>query len=186
MAIFNTNNMPIESCTFGMPLSAIGQVSGDTGTRTTGDWSSGGQLWAGAGANNNTKTLVLALPQFTLPQGYAYPGGIDTDAGETLADADIVLNFRAKVSANAATSQQIDAQVYVSDLQGGVGSDIVSTAAQNLTTSWATYSFTCDGTTLLIGSQLNAYMRAVVNDSGGAGTITAQIGAVWWTINVRG
>lgn len=186
MAIFNTNNMPIESNTIGMPLSDIGQVSGDTGARTAGDWSSGGQIWAAASANNNTKTLVLALPQLTLPQGYAYPGGIDPDAGESASDADIVLNIRAKVSANAATSQQIDAQVYVSDLQGGVGSDIVSTAAQSLTTSWATYSFTCDGTTLLIGSQLNAYIRTVVNDTGGSGTCTAQIGSVWWTVGVRG
>jgi len=156
MAIFNTNDMPIESSLYIAELNGTTQASGDAGTYEDGDWSSGGRKWSAAGANNNTKTLVLAVPQLILPQGYAYPGNIDTDAGETVAQSDIVLNIRAKVSASAATSQQIDAQVYVSDLEGGVGSDIVSTAAQNLTTSWATYSFTCDGTTLLIGSELNA------------------------------
>lgn len=186
MAIFNTNDMPIESCEFVAPLDITLQVSGDAGTYEDGDWSSGGRKWSAAGANNNTKTMVLGLTQFMLPQGYAYPGGIDPDAGETASESNIILNIRARVSASAATSQQIDAQVYVSDTEGGVGSDIVSTSAQNLTTSWATYSFTCDGTTLLIGSTLNAYVRTVVNDSGGSGTCTAEIGEIWWTVGVRG
>jgi hypothetical protein len=186
MANFNIQKLPIVVRDYGLPLETMAEVGGNSSLLVRGVWSSGGRYWTSDSANNNTKTIELACAQFVLPYGYAFPGSIQTSIGETLAQSNVTLAISAQITAAAATSANIDAQAYVSDLEAGAGSDIVTTAAQTLGTSWAVFNFTLDGTTLLEGSALNIFIRGVVNDSGGSGTIAAEIGDVRLLIGQRG
>jgi hypothetical protein len=78
-----------------------------------------------------------------------------------------VLRLSAKVSATRQVAQTIDVTVQVIGSDGSAGSDICSTAVQNLTTSYADYDFTITGTSLSGGDLLYIVVTLATDDTGG-------------------
>jgi hypothetical protein len=160
-------------------------VGADSLTAAHGGWGSGTFAASGVSANNNTKTHVLQC-EIQLPTEYVYAGGVDTaNAGESASDADFDIVIWADLDGAAATSATIDAEAYESDLDGTVGSDLVTTAAQNLGTSAAAFSFTVDASGVAQNATINIVIRAVVNDTGGTGSCAFNWYASYLTINAR-
>lgn len=131
---------------------------------TSGTHGSASPVLTGNGANNNSKSdsariLVSLSPFYT-------------------AGATVTLRVRCKISAAAATAQTIDALVFKSDLAAGVSSDLCTTSAQTITTSYANYDFTIDPTTLSPADTLDVLITALSNDTGGSGTCTITISNV--------
>lgn len=68
---------------------------------------------------------------------------------------------------------------------GALGSDICTTAAQQLTTSYANYDFTITPTGLVAGNVLAIELSAASNDTGGTSNAIASIAACNVQVNVR-
>lgn len=118
-----------------------------TGTQTNG------------GATASASEVAAFL--FVLPQEYV--------AGEA-----ITVRVRAKVSATRTVSQTVD--VVAKKVGDTLGSDICTTAAQSLTTSYANYDFTVTPTSLVAGDVLWVEVYLATDDTGGSsnGTPTAS------------
>ena len=80
----------------------------------------------------------------------------------------------------------IDCEVYEIAEAGTAGSDICSTAAQNLTTSMAQYTFVVTDTDLVRGDLLRVFIRTVITESGGTGAQKAEIGGASVIMDIRG
>lgn len=188
MARFNLDDLPFEQHAIPVDLGSVDlSVGTDTLALVSGGWGDGSQILQGEEANNTTKT-VAGQCSVRLPQGYAYPAGISAAAGEVAADANLTVRVSARLTAAPGTSGNLDLEAYVSDEEGGVGSDLCATSVADLTaggTSFDDYDFTITGTTLLEGSLLNFVLRSVVNDSGGSGC-RVEIGSIKVLVNVRG
>lgn len=157
----------------GLPLAAAASA-GEFGLVVAG-WGAGGELLVGEDSNNNTKTSDAT---FTFP----VPPDFYAGTGEAIGAArSLVLKVRARVSAVRATSCTLDAEVYDSNDEGGVGADRNATAAQNINaTGWATVSYTITLGSIEPGDALTVALRAVNNDSGGSSNGRVEIGAVWF------
>ena len=172
MGAFNSDDLPLRSVTEEWALKEIQSVGADDL-----DWSGGGfsdptEVLTGQTANNTTETHEGQFG-WTLPAGYAHDGNISASAGEAATDDNITIQIDAQLTGTPATSANMDLICKVSDRNGGTsGSDLVATAAQDMTangTSWATYSFTITGDNLNEGDRLSFCLRSVINDSGGSG-----------------
>lgn len=134
----------------GSNLLGLGDAEGSALTGTSTD---------GGGTATASETAQVEFP---LPENYV-PGSA------------ITVTFRAKVAAAKNVAQTID---LVAKLRGdaAVGSDICATAAQNLTTSYASYAFSITPTGLVPGDVLNLDVALATDDTGasnaGAPTIT--------------
>ena len=91
---------------------------------------------------------------FVLPAEYV-------DAGT------ITLRVRAKVSVARQVSATVDAVVQQKEEDGGQGGDLVTTAPQSLTTSYANYDFTVTPTGLVAGDVLHLQGGLATDDTGG-------------------
>lgn len=89
----------------------------------------------------------------------------------------VTIRVRAKVSAARQVTQTIDATI---KKQGDatLGSDIVATAAQTLTTSYANYDFTVTPTGLAAGDVLVGTIVAAADDTGGGNNGAITVTAV--------
>lgn len=162
----------------GLPLAAAASA-GEFGL-VVGGWGTGGEMLVGEDSNNNTKTSDAT---FTL----AVPPDFYSGTGEQIGAArSLVLKARARVSAVRATSCTLDAEVYDSNDEGGVGADRCATAAQNINSAtWTTVSFTITLGSIDPGDALTVALRAVNNDSGGSSNGRVEIGAVWFEATTR-
>ncbi|MCK4625009.1 MAG: hypothetical protein KAV00_06850 [Phycisphaerae bacterium] len=107
---------------------------------------------------------------------------------EYVAASDLELNIHAKDSGfmgSPSDTRTIDAEVYELTDAGAVGADLVDVGdtAQTLTTSFADYSFTIDGSGLLAGDRLRVLVQCVVNDAV-AGEIS--IGSIEMQLDIKG
>lgn len=182
MAAFKRSDAKLETAQeIGVPLTALRDDDGQPMAAaasagkfglSAGGWGTGGMTVLGELANANTKTDD-ALLELVLPQNY--------EAG-----TDLTFKIVARVGAALNTTATLDVEAYLSDTNGGVGSDLCSTAAQACNSAtWATYSFTIDGATLAPGRTLEVYLHGVANDSGGTTNNGIQIGRIYYTTSTR-
>jgi len=148
----------------GTPAGAFGLTVGTHGSATP--------IIVGEDAYYNSKTNRMRI-QRAIPPEYV--------AGETL---QIVI--RAKVGATMGTEQSIDVSCYLSDEEGGLGSDLIATAAQNLTTSYVDYTFTVTAGGLAAGDVLDIEITGVANDTGGTANEHIYIGKVSLLKDIKG
>lgn len=88
------------------------------------------------------------------------------------------------VADNAAT---VDFEVYRSDDEAGIGSDICATAAQSINSlTDANKDFTITATTLNPGDTLDIRMAVLVNDAATVTAVIAVVGSVEVLLDVKG
>lgn len=152
----------------GAPLTPGTPSAGDFAI-VLGGWGAGTAVLEGEAANNNTKTSTMTTT-WAVPQNFEK--STYTGAAKALS-----LVIPARVSVGAATSATLDVQVYKSDADGTVGSDLYTGAALDInSTSWANQTFSLVATNLEPGDELIVIVRAIVNDAGGTADAKAQIG----------
>lgn len=87
----------------------------------------------------------------------------------------------------ASASATIDFEAYRSNLEDGVGSDLVGTAATTINSlTEADKDFTVDATTLLPGDYLDIRMKVSVNDSATVTAVIGFVGSVEVLLDIRG
>lgn len=87
----------------------------------------------------------------------------------------------------ADNSCTIDFQAYRSDLEDGVGSDLVGTSATTInSTTEADKDFTVDSTTLLPGDYLDIRMVIACNDAATVTAVIPFVGSIELLIDIRG
>jgi hypothetical protein len=151
--------------TAGTPSGALGLTMGTHGT--------GSPTVVGEAASGNTKTDKARFT-FALPPEY-----VD---GES-----VTVRVRAKEAVGAATvSTTIDVECYKSDKEGGIGSDICATAAQDVTTSFANADFVITPTGLVAGDVLDIELTGVTTDTGGTVGTILTIGSVEVLCDIKG
>lgn len=137
----------------GTSLLGLGDAAGSvlTGTTTNG---------GGTATANESAGFFLELPKSYV-------------AGGT-----ITVRLRAKVSVARTVSATCDVVAKRIDGDGAAGSDICTTAAQSLTTSYANYDFVVTPTSFVPGDLLLVDVYGIANDTGGASNGVVTIAAV--------
>jgi hypothetical protein len=107
---------------------------------------------------------------------------------EYVAAGEAFIRTRAKMETTVAdVTATIDFTIYKSNEEGGLGSDLVSTVAQDINSlSYANQTFTLSTGTLLPGNLLDIRMAVAINDAATATAVIAAIGAVKMLLNIRG
>jgi hypothetical protein len=123
------------------------------------------QALNGEAAQGNTKTDTVAF-EFVLPATYV--------AGNSLT---ITVNASYSGSGTAGT-KTVAAAAYLEAAAGTMGSTLVATSAQTITTSNAAYAFTVAGSTLAPGSRVLITVTTVMQETGGSASLTAQLTSV--------
>ena len=159
--------------TYGVPLQTIKNADGTSLATSAssnqfaikvGGWGTGTVKLQTEAASNNSKTDTCFF-EFVLPPEYV--------AGGT-----VKLRLTARENDEAAVSTTLSGQVYESDGEGGVGSNILGSWNEtDVTTSWATFTAPITATDLAPGDRLEVYIRLTVDDTGGSGG-QAEIGKV--------
>lgn len=108
---------------------------------------------------------------------------------EYVAGGAITLRIHTRTSPLAAgtATSTVDLQVYESDKEAGISSDLCATGAQDInSTTWADKDFTITPTALAPGDLLDMEIRADVNDTGATSNAIAHIGAVQLLMAIKG
>jgi hypothetical protein len=140
-----------------------------------GGWGDGGLTLLGEAVQNTTKTDTLCF-EFALPVEY-------------VADEDVRVNVHAHYDdSGGGTSPTctIDVEAYELTDAGAAGSDLCTTDAQDLTTSFADKTFVLTDADLQPGDRLLVLVRTSVQEGGDAGTLRAEIGSVELQLDVKG
>lgn len=113
--------------------------------------------------------------QFALPAEY--------DAGQT-----VTLRLHAGMKTTVADqSCTVDAVVYKSDKEAGIGADICATAAQSINSlTDANYDFVITPTGLTAGDVLDIRLDVAYHDDATATAVIAQIGAIELLCDIKG
>lgn len=143
--------------------SAAGTPAGDCGL-TPGTAGTNSPLIKGEAASGNSKSDAFRF-LYPLPIDYVAGGGVK-------------IRIRAMMTGNVQVAQTVVAAAYLADGAGGVGSNLVTTAAQTLTTAMADYDFVVTPTGLVVGNVLDILVTLVANDTGGTANKLAQVGQV--------
>ena len=164
---------------YGLPVTALKQVSGiplaATETGGTFNLSLSGNIWLikGEVANNETEVSEGAF-QFVLPKEYVSGG-----------DVKIRVKHRAYGAGTLGTST-IDVEVFEQDGNGGIGSDLCTTAHQSIVDdTWTTSDFVVTATNLVAGDILNVVLTTSVVESATA-NINAEIDGLAVLLDVKG
>lgn len=123
-----------------------------------------GVNFVGNAASGNAKSDYAQI-DFVLPATY-------------VAGATITVGVRAKTTALSTVSDKVDVEVKVA-ADGTLGSDICTTNAQQMTTSFAWYSFTVTPTNRVAGDTLTIRFATLLDDTGGT------IGGIGTIANLR-
>ena len=87
----------------------------------------------------------------------------------------------------ADTSCTLDCEVYESDAEGGIGSDLVTTAATTINSlTYADVSYTVTAAGLVAGDWLDLRLAVAVNDGAGGASVQAAIGSVELVCDTKG
>lgn len=147
----------------GDDLGLIGDFGVDAPRISAGDLKS-------AGATTRYARACVELP----------PEYIDGDSVAIRVSAGMADN----VADNTAT---VDVEVHKLDGEGGVGSDICATAAQDInSTTFSDYDFTITPTGLSAGDQLDVRLAVAVNDAASGDPVTGIIASVQRLCDIRG
>jgi len=120
-------------------------------------------------------TTKYARFMLTLPPEY--------DTSETV-QISITAGMLTTVADTACT---LDVEAYETDKFAGIGSDLVSTAAQSINSlTEAEYDFTVDASGLPAGAVLDVRLTVVVNDAASGTAVKAQLGSVELRCDIRG
>lgn len=85
------------------------------------------------------------------------------------------------------TSATVDVEVYESDEEAGIGSDLVTTAATTINSlTLADKDFVVDATSLVAGDILDIRITVNVNDAATGTAVTGIIGAIKFLLDIRG
>lgn len=188
---FDLSSLPIETSFIHLPLERWADINANM-TLTRGGWGSGTKKLASTAATNNTTITHVLEQSVLLPQKLSVVGDIVAARGEVAAQADLELVVMIRRTGGPpATSLQLDAQVYVSDTQGGAGSNLVTTSPIDLLgdtiDTWTEHRFTIDGSGgLAEAKELSVHLRTVNNDTGGTGGGTIEIGHTRLDVPKRG
>jgi hypothetical protein len=91
------------------------------------------------------------------------------------------------VTTVASSAATVDFEVYRSDDEAGIGSDICATSAQSINSlTDANFDFTITPTTLNPGDTLDIRMAVLVNDAATATAVIGSIGSVEILLDVKG
>lgn len=143
-------------------------------------------LYGGAFATNSPmiKTYdVKTVGATTLYSRFFFTLPAEYDDGET-----VTLRAHAGMEgAVADTSCTIDFQVFESDKEGGIGSDLVTTAATTINSlTLADKDFTITAGGLASGDVLDCRMAIAVNDGAGGASVQAVVGYLAFLLDIRG
>ncbi len=128
-------------------------------------------------ATINEQEVSVGWFVFTLPPEYVAGGDIKIRAG-----AGVVLAGDA-----ALTAATIDFSAYLQAVDGSVGSDLVATAAQAITTTFGNKDFTVTPTGLVAGDPLVVKMTTDVTETaGGTGAANARITRLQMLLDIKG
>lgn len=87
----------------------------------------------------------------------------------------------------ADTSATVDFEIYKMDEDAGIGSDLVTTAAQSINSlTDANFDFTITESGLISGNLLDVRITVAVNDGATGSAVQARVGAVKLLCDVRG
>lgn len=156
----------------GAKLGAAAGTPTDAFGLTVGTFGSASPKIVGESASGNSKTNY-ARTTFTLPPEY-----VD---GQT-----VTFRVRARITASANTSQTVDFSCYEADGEAGIGSDLCTTSAQTLTTSFADYDFTVTPSSLAAGDLLDMQITGEADDTGGSAGAVIEIGKTQILLDIRG
>ena len=176
---YNSDNIPATLRTKAISLAALTSVGADSVTLDVGDWSDPSILITTAAANGGaTATRTCDLKgEIVVPELAVTTASLEGDEAATLPD--ITFRLSAQLDPDAPlVSHALDLTVKKSNQQGGVGSELCTTAQKTITDSWAEYSFTVDGSGLAPGDVLQFVIRMALNDTGGSTNHTMQLGGV--------
>lgn len=122
----------------------------------------------------STTVTQYARQSFVVPPEY--------QTGQTI---QLVANVAmATISDDTAT---LDAQIYSSDKEGGVGSDICATAAQSVNSATATdYTFAITGSGLAAGAILDIRLTVAITDAATGSGVTMEINNTEIQCDIRG
>ncbi len=151
--------------------SAAGTPSGDCGL-TPGTFGSASPVVIGESASGNSKSDACRF-LFKLPAEY-------------VAGGDITLRVHSMITGNVNVAQTVDASAYLTDGAAGIGSDLVTTSAITLTTSFADHDFTITPTSLVAGNILDIQLTIAANDTGASNNKLCKIGAVSLLLDIKG
>lgn len=100
----------------------------------------------------------------------------------------IKLRIRAgMVTTVADTAATVDLEAYLSNGEGGIGSDLVATAAQSANSlTFADLDFTITATTVTAGATLDCRIAFLVNDGATGTEVKGRIGKVSRLLDVKG
>jgi len=164
---------------YDMPLEAWKTVPGAaplSASTNTGDFSYGvigtGVLGLTTFVADNAQETSVAALRFAIPPEY--------DAAET-----VQIKVTCKIT-NTATTPTIDFTAQEISATATLGSDLVTTAAQTVTTSFATYTFALTATDLVAGDILQIAMTADMTDPAGGTTSAFQVRNVQVTLDIKG
>jgi len=191
MGTYAVDDLPIRSESLDFGLDTFALAGANAPTLNVGAYPLVDYQIDGVTANNNSKTSMIHRT-LSAPPNMVTNSSIDTTVGESATADQATLKISARVNGSPAIGATIDASVAKSNKQGsvdtGVGTagELVTTAAQSLTSSWVVYSFTVDLSGISPGDPLTIAIQCVNDDTGGSGGGDAEIGDVTITLNVRG
>jgi hypothetical protein len=122
---------------------------------------------------SGTSIAQYAWFEFSLPPEY-------------VAAQRVYIRFRAKVAANVNVAQTIDVVAYESDNETLISADLVTTAAQSLTTAYANYDFVLTPASLVAGDRLVCRLHVAMNDTGAANASIGTVGKVSFLCDIKG
>lgn len=174
-------NLETEEVVLNIPLSWFRYYDGTVPTTTAstgkpaivmGNWDAPQGYFEGQDAQGSTKTEYLLC-------GWLIPA-------EWKEQVTFGVRVRANDSgSNTLNTASVAVRAWKRDASGTIGSNIVTTAAQTFTKTWATYEFVGTDTTLSPGDVLRFMIKTELLGSSG-GTLKMQINAASLTIQLRG
>ena len=167
---------------YGIPLDCIRQEDGISlvATETAGTFNIvvGSDVWSLHSVTPVGATeLSEGCFQFVLPPEYV-------DAG----DVKVRIKNRCVLGAGTDNSSTLDVEVFEATGNGAVGSDLVSTIAQNYagSSAWQTSDFELDASGLVSGDILNIVISSNMIESGAGNPIHAELDGIAMLIDIKG
>lgn len=104
-----------------------------------------------------------------------------------VAEDDIAIRVRARMSTDADTSKTLDCLAFLEDGDGAVsGSDKCTTAAQTITTSWADYTFVITSTGVSAGDMFDVQLDVALNDAATGSGVICEISKISLLCDTQG
>jgi len=177
------NLLQEDAVTYPIPLIdfrwADGTIPDTTGAAgnpqiVIGGWGSGTGIFRGEDAQAAEKTETLFI-DFAVPECYVASETITAKVSARYNDA----------GANTMATKTIDCEAYEIAQAGTAGSDLCATAAQTITGTMASYSFTITDASISPGDMLRVYFRIVVEGNSG-GVVKAEFGGATIDLDIKG